>query len=156
MMVAAPAQPGEHVVNLLVRRRAVREREAEVRERAHELLRMLGLAGVAGDEAGTLSGGQRKLLELGRALMLEPRMILLDEPMAGVNRTLGNDLLAHIHQLRASRGTTILFIEHDMEVVMRHADRVIVMAHGRVIAAGTPAEVRADRNVLDAYLGAAA
>src|SRR5919201_5470863 len=98
-----------------------------------ELLERFELGRLAGAYAGTLSGGQRKLLELARLLMAEPRLVLLDEPLAGVHRVLGADLLAHIHDLRAERGMTFLFIEHDMEVVMENADRVIVMAQGRAI-----------------------
>ena len=109
---------------------------------------------MANEYAGTLSGGQRKLLELARALMLEPRLVLLDEPLAGVNPTLGRRLLEHIEQLRADDGTTFLFVEHDMEVVMNHSDRVIVMAAGRVIADGEPQAVRRDEAVIEAYLGA--
>jgi branched-chain amino acid transport system ATP-binding protein len=114
---------------------------------------VFGLSAKAGDYAGTLSGGQRKLLELARALMLEPRLLLLDEPLAGVNRTLGRSLLEHIESLRVERRLTILLVEHDMDVVMRHSDRVVVMAEGRVVAAGTPAEVRGDERVIAAYLG---
>ena len=88
--------------------------------------------------------------------MAQPRLLLLDEPMAGVNPTLGRRLLDHIQRLRREEGMTFLFIEHDMEVVMTHADRVIVMAEGRVIAAGEPHEVRADQAVIDAYLGGTA
>ena len=95
---------------------------ARSRGRALDLLQTFGLAAKAGDYAGTLSGGQRKLLELARALMLEPRMLLLDEPLAGVNRTLGATLLQHIERLRDERGVTILLVEHDMDVVMRHSN----------------------------------
>jgi branched-chain amino acid transport system ATP-binding protein len=154
MMLAAPAQPGERLTGLLTRPVDARRREREVRERALELLDVFGLAAKAGDYAGTLSGGQRKLLELARALMLEPRMVLLDEPMAGVNPSLGRRLLEHMQRLRSERGVTFLFIEHDMEVVMGHSDRVIVMAEGQVIADGPPSAVRGDRRVIDAYLGA--
>jgi neutral amino acid transport system ATP-binding protein len=153
MMLAAPDQPGEHLLGLLTRPAAARRREREVRSDAMELLEVFNLQGLADDYAGTLSGGQRKLLELARALMTRPRMLLLDEPMAGINPTLGRRLLDHMQRLRAEESVTFLFIEHDMEVVMNHSDRVIVMAEGRVIADGTPQEVRADQRVIDAYLG---
>jgi branched-chain amino acid transport system ATP-binding protein len=153
MMLAAPGQPGERLLGLALRPRAARRREREVRAQAQELLERFGLADMRDDYAGTLSGGQRKLLELARALMAEPRMLMLDEPMAGVNPTLGLRLLEHMHDLRDRAGTTFLFIEHDMDVVMRHSDRVVVMAQGTVIAAGEPALVRRDSRVLRAYLG---
>jgi neutral amino acid transport system ATP-binding protein len=153
MMLAAPDQPGERILGLLTRPGASRRREREIREEAMELLEVFNLHRLADDYAGTLSGGQRKLLELARALMTRPRMLLLDEPMAGINPTLGRRLLDHMQRLRAEEGVTFLFIEHDMEVVMNHSDRVIVMAEGRVIADGAPDEVRSDQRVIDAYLG---
>jgi neutral amino acid transport system ATP-binding protein len=156
MMLAAPEQPGEQLRNVLLRPGAVRAREREVREQAEELLEVFGLREKTDDYAGTLSGGQRKLLELARALMARPRMLLLDEPMAGINPTLGRRLLDHIQRLRSEEGMTFLFVEHDMEVVMNHSDRVVVMAEGRVIAEGEPHEVRSDQAVVDAYLGSAA
>jgi neutral amino acid transport system ATP-binding protein len=156
MMLAAPEQPGEHLLNLIVRPGAARGREREVRGRAEELLELFQLRRLADEYAGTLSGGQRKLLEFARALMAEPSMLLLDEPMAGINPTLGARLLEHMHQLRRERGMTFLFVEHDMEVVMGHSDRVIVMAEGRVIAQGPPEDVRRDQRVIDAYLGGGA
>lgn len=152
MLLAAAGNPGERLA-LAPLRPLWRRAERAARERAGELLEVFGLAAKADDYAGTLSGGQRKLLELSRALMLEPRLLLLDEPLAGVNRTLGRTLLEHIERLRAERGLTILFVEHDMEVVMRHSDTVVVMAEGRVVTSGRPAEVRRDERVIEAYLG---
>jgi len=156
MTLAAQDQPGERLRDLLIRPGAARRREREVRAEADELLGVFDLDRLADDYAGTLSGGQRKLLELARALMTRPRLLLLDEPMAGINPTLGRRLLDHMQRLRRERGTTFLFVEHDMEVVMNHSDRVIVMAEGRTIAAGEPHEVREDPAVVDAYLGSTA
>jgi neutral amino acid transport system ATP-binding protein len=153
MTLAAPDQPGERLRNVVLRPRAVRAREREVREQALELLGRFRLERLASAYAGTLSGGQRKLLEMARALMARPRLLLLDEPLAGVNPTLGRELLDHMQRLRAEEGIAFLFIEHDMEAVMRHSDRVIVMAEGRVILDGAPREVAADERVIDAYLG---
>jgi branched-chain amino acid transport system ATP-binding protein len=153
MLLAATDQPGERLANVVFRPRRVLLREREVRAQALYLLDVFDLAKLADDYAGTLSGGQRKLLELARALMAEPRLLLLDEPMAGINPTLGRRLLEHMQALRREQGVSFLFIEHDMEVVMGHSDRVIVMAEGRVIADGEPHEVRSDQAVIDAYLG---
>jgi neutral amino acid transport system ATP-binding protein len=153
MMLAAPDQPGERLVNIVLRPGSWRERETEVREQAMQLLEVFNLTRLADEYAGTLSGGQRKLLELARALMTRPRFLLLDEPMAGINPTLGRRLLDHMQRLRDEEGVTFLFVEHDMEVVMNHSDRVIVMAEGHVIADGEPHEVRRDQAVIDAYLG---
>jgi neutral amino acid transport system ATP-binding protein len=153
MMLAAPDQPGELFRNLIIRPGIVRRREEEVREQALELLEIFNLRELANDYAGTLSGGQRKLLELARALMARPKLLLLDEPMAGINPTLGRRLLDHMQRLRSEEGVTFLFIEHDMELVMNHSDEVVVMADGRVVAEGPPAQVRRDQRVIDAYLG---
>jgi branched-chain amino acid transport system ATP-binding protein len=153
MMLGAQDQPGESLAGVIFRPAASRRREKEIRGQALDLLETFNLAKLADDYAGTLSGGQRKLLELARALMAKPRFLLLDEPMAGINPTLGRRLLDHMQRLRTEFGVTFLFIEHDMDVVMNHADRVIVMAEGRVIAEGEPHEVRSDQAVIDAYLG---
>ncbi len=153
MMLAARDQPGERLRDVFFRPRAVKARETEVRKQAMELLGLFNLTDLADSYAGTLSGGQRKLLELARALMAEPKLLMLDEPMAGINPTLGRRLLDHMQNLRRELGVTILFIEHDMEVVMNHSDTVVVMAEGRVIAEGEPHQVRRDKRVIDAYLG---
>jgi neutral amino acid transport system ATP-binding protein len=155
MMLAASAQPGEHLAGLWFRPGSTRRREREVRERAMDQLRLFRLDHMADEYAGTLSGGQRKLLELARALMTDPDLVLLDEPMAGVNPTLGLQLLEHMVGLRDRADVTFFFIEHDMEVVMSYAERVIVMAEGRVIADGTADSIRAHPAVIDAYLGTA-
>jgi neutral amino acid transport system ATP-binding protein len=153
-MLAAPDQPGEHLATAVFRPRLWRRREAEVRDKARAMLNEVGIEDQAEDYAATLSGGQRKLLELARALMTEPTLVLLDEPMAGVNPVLGRRLLDYLQRLREERGMTVLFVEHDMDVVMGVSDEVVVMAQGRVIAVGKPDEVRRDPRVIDAYLGA--
>jgi branched-chain amino acid transport system ATP-binding protein len=153
VMLAAGGQPGESLVRLVAPGSGVRAREAVVREHALAMLARFDLQDKAGDYAGTLSGGQRKLLELARALMMEPSLVLLDEPMAGINPALGRRLLDDIERLRQDAATTFLFVEHDMDVVMTRADHVIVMAEGTVIADGPPEVIRTEARVIDAYLG---
>ena len=151
--LAAPEHPGEQLWGIVARRAAARRREQEVTEQAHELLRLVRLDAHAGALSGTLSGGQRKLLDLARILMAAPRLILLDEPMAGVAPALREELLAHVLELRAGRGLSFLVVEHDLGFVMQASDRVVVMNEGRVLMGGTPDEVRNDDRVIDAYLG---
>jgi len=153
--LAAPAHPGERLWGVVARRAASRRRELEVTEQAHELLRLVRLDGHANALSGTLSGGQRKLLDLARILMAAPRLILLDEPVAGVAPALREELLAHVLGLRADRGLSFLIVEHDLGFVMQASDRVVVMNEGRVLMEGTPDEVRNDERVIDAYLGTA-
>ena len=152
MMLAPSGQRGENLLNTWVRRDAVAAQESEIKERALEHLEFLEIDHLADDLAGNLSGGQRKLLELGRVLMLDPQLILLDEPVAGVNPTLTRKLLAHIDDLR-DEGYTFLVVEHDMEVIMNLSDTIIVMSEGRKLMEGPPAAVQADDRVIDAYLG---
>jgi neutral amino acid transport system ATP-binding protein len=127
--------------------------EREVEARADELLARFRMDHMRSHFAGELSGGQRKLLEMARALMAEPVMVMLDEPMAGVNPALRQSLLGHIRGLRES-GMTVMFVEHDMDVVHDISDWVVVMAEGRIIAEGRPSEVGSNPEVIDAYLGA--
>ncbi len=129
-----------------------RKQEDEISERALRLLASFNLDQKQDDMAGSLSGGQRKLLEMARALMVEPDMVMLDEPMAGVNPALTQSLLDHIRQVR-DRGTTVLFVEHDMDMVRDISDWVVVMSQGRVIAEGPPHDVMSNEAVIDAYLG---
>ena len=127
--------------------------EDENTVRADDLLARFKLDAKREDFAGSLSGGQRKLLEMARALMVDPELIMLDEPMAGVNPALKQSLLGHVKSLR-DEGRTVLFVEHDMDMVRDISDWVIVMAQGQIVAEGTPAAVMADQRVIDAYLGA--
>jgi branched-chain amino acid transport system ATP-binding protein len=146
-------QAGEQIWNAWFRPRLVDRQENGNIDRALEVLDYLQLAHLRDEYAGNLSGGQKKLLELARALMADPRMILLDEPGAGVNRALLRKLTGYIEQLRDTLGITFFIIEHDMDLVARLCNPVIVMSEGRVIMEGTPEEVRADEGVLEAYLG---
>lgn len=155
LMLAAADQSGESLLGLIVAPRRTRRSQRAIAARAQGLLEQMGLAHLAGQYARVLSGGQRKLLEFARVLMAEPRLVLLDEPLAGVNRTIGARLLGEIGKLRAN-GVTFLLIEHDLEAVMSTSDTVVVMSRGQVLAAGPPAQVRVDQRVVDAYLGAAA
>ena len=152
VILAAPRHRGESLGGSLLP--SARRHEREARTQALELLALVRLDEHGAALAGTLSGGQRKLLDLVRALMAQPRILLLDEPMAGVSPTLRVELLEHILALRERDGITLLIVEHDLDFVMRASDRVIVMNDGRVIMHGTPNDVRADPRVLDAYLGA--
>ena len=147
-------QPGERLVRALWPGRAAREHEHALAERAWQVARRLKLDGVADRLVTQVSGGQKKLLEIGRALMAEPRMILLDEPMAGVNPSLRLEIAEHLARLRAD-GMTLLLIEHDMALIRALSDEVIVMAQGRFLARGAFAEIAADPQVQLAYLGRA-
>ena len=152
MLIGAADQPGENLFVGLVKPLWAK-REQENVERAEALLERFKLDTKRDDMAGSLSGGQKKLLEMARALMTNPDMIMLDEPMAGVNPALTQSLLDHIQALR-DEGTTVLFVEHDMHMVRHISDWVVVMAQGEIIAEGLPEEVMTSAAVVDAYLGA--
>ncbi len=152
MLLGAADQKGESMV-ASVFPFTWKSQEKANKERAMVLLERFNLAAKAQDFAGSLSGGQRKLLEMARALMLEPELVMLDEPMAGVNPALKQSLLDHIRDIR-EEGTTVVFVEHDMDMVRDVSDWVIVMAQGKIIAEGRPDTVMRDQRVIDAYLGA--
>jgi branched-chain amino acid transport system ATP-binding protein len=152
MRLGAQRQKGESFWRALVPG-SWRGQEAEITERAEELLVRFKLDAKRDDFAGSLSGGQRKLLEMARALMVQPELVMLDEPMAGVNPALTQSLLGHVKDLR-EQGMTVLFVEHDMDMVRDISDWVIVMAQGAVIAEGPPSTIMSDERVIDAYLGA--
>ena len=152
MLLGAGGQTGESMV-ASVFPFTWKSQEKKNKERATVLLERFNLAAKADDFAGSLSGGQRKLLEMARALMLEPELVMLDEPMAGVNPALKQSLLDHIRDIR-EEGTTVVFVEHDMDMVRDVSDWVVVMAQGKIIAEGRPDTVMRDQRVIDAYLGA--
>jgi len=155
LMLVAAGQPGERFWNTWFRPARVAEHERANRARALEALEFLGLAHLAGAKARTLSGGQLKLLELGRAFMAEPKLVLLDEPAAGVNPALMDAIVERIRALNA-RGMTIFLIEHNMPLVMSLCDPILVMANGKLLLEGDAARVQNDPRVIEAYLGAPA
>ncbi|MBD3881470.1 ABC transporter ATP-binding protein [Phormidium tenue FACHB-886] len=152
MLLAAQHQTGESFWQVWGRPGQVAKEERQQREYASEILESVGLSHMAQAYAGALSGGQRKLLEIARALMVRPKLILLDEPAAGVNPTLINQICDHITRWN-QQGITFLIIEHNMDVIMSLCDRVWVLAEGRNLATGTPTEVQQNAQVLEAYLG---
>ncbi|WP_062311868.1 ABC transporter ATP-binding protein [Demequina rhizosphaerae] len=152
MRLGAQEQPGENLLRAFAPP-LWKAREREITEQAHDLLHRFKLYEKRDDYAGSLSGGQRKLLEMARALMSKPTMVMLDEPMAGVNPALTESLLDHIVELKED-GMTVLFVEHDMHMVRRISDWVVVMAEGKIIAEGPAGTVMSNPAVQDAYLGA--
>ncbi len=151
MKLGAKGQKGENMFRALLPF-LWRKQEEEIEAKAMELLARFKLDAKSTDYAASLSGGQRKLLEMARALMSDPTLVMLDEPMAGVNPALTQSLLDHILDLK-TQGMTVLFVEHDMHMVRHIADWVVVMAEGRVVAEGPPSDVMKDQAVIDAYLG---
>lgn len=153
VMLAPPGQVGETISGALFRRGGLRAQEAALRDKAMAILEFMTLDALADQPAGKISGGQMKLLELARALMGDPKIILLDEPAAGVNPSLTQILIARIEELNR-QGKTFVIVEHDMDFVMRHCDPVIALAEGRIVFEGTADQARVDPLLLDAYLGA--
>lgn len=152
LLLYGTRQPGERLAGAVLRSPSARRRESELRERATAIARRLNLTRVLGQRASELSGGQKKLLEIGRALMAEPRLLLLDEPVAGVNPSLAREIGEHLRGLMAD-GISVLLIEHHMDTIAALCDPVIVMAEGRHLRQGSFAELAADPMVQEAYMG---
>jgi neutral amino acid transport system ATP-binding protein len=152
MLLGAKDQSGEKIWQVFMQPNLIRREQRELTQKAMSILSSVGLSAKANDYAGGLSGGQRKLLEIGRALMADPKLILLDEPTAGVNPRLIEDICGHILNWR-KEGVTFLIIEHNMDVIMTLCDRVWVLAEGTNLVDGTPTKVQNDSRVIEAYLG---
>ncbi|MGD2098427.1 MAG: ABC transporter ATP-binding protein [Desulfobacterales bacterium] len=153
LMIMPEHQVGEHIWNTWFRPSAIRHQEEELRDKALEVLEFVELIKLKNEYAGSLSGGQKKLLEIARSMMADPKLVLLDEPGAGVNPTLMQKLIANIRTLRDEKGITFFLIEHDMDLVMNLCEPVIVMSEGTKLCEGTAEEVQQDECVLEAYLG---
>ena len=153
LMMVPGNQSGETLMNALFCRTKVKAEEEIIHHKANEVIEFLNLTHLADAQAGTLSGGQKKLLELGRTMMVDAKVVLLDEVGAGVNRTLLNEIGDAIIRLNQERGYTFCMIEHDMDFISRLCDPVIVMAEGKLLAQGTAEEVKSNENVIEAYLG---
>ncbi|MDB5542094.1 MAG: transporter ATP-binding protein [Devosia sp.] len=154
LMMVPPGQAGESLVGTWLAPGAVKSNERAVRQKALDVIDFLKLGHVRYELAGNLSGGQKKLLELGRTMMVDAKVVLLDEVAAGVNRTLLQDLAANIERMNQELGYTFFVIEHDMDLIGRLCDPVIVMAQGEKIAEGPMSEIRANPEIIEAYFGA--
>ncbi|MBL8592858.1 MAG: ABC transporter ATP-binding protein [Devosia sp.] len=153
LMMVPSGQPGESLVKTWLMPGAIKEAERHVRQKALDVIDFLKLGHVKHELAGNLSGGQKKLLELGRTMMVDAKVVLLDEVAAGVNRTLLQDLAANIERMNQELGYTFFVIEHDMDLIGRLCDPVIVMAQGEKIAEGPMEEIRANPEIIEAYFG---
>ena len=153
LMMVPGNQSGENIVNALLKRGLVNQEEEQIRKKAYEVIDFLNLKHLANELAGNLSGGQKKLLELGRTMMVDATLVLLDEVGAGVNKTLLKDIGTSIQRLNKEKGYTFCMIEHDMDFINRLCDPVIVMAEGSVLFEGTSDEVKKNDRVIESYLG---
>ena len=154
LMMVPSGQTGESLWNTWFNRKQIAQEELELEKRAFDVLTFLTIDHLAGEKAGNLSGGQKKLLELGRTMMVDAKVVFLDEVGAGVNRTLLNTISDAILRLNRERGYTFCIIEHDMDFISRLCDPVIVMSEGRVLAEGTAEDIKGNEQVVEAYLGA--
>jgi len=152
LLLYGDKQPGERMWHALARTRSAQRREHELTQSAYDIARRLNLVRVLNDPASSLSGGQKKLLEIGRVLMAHPQLILLDEPVAGVNPSLARDIARHLRSL-VDLGLTVLLIEHHMDTIAQLCDNVVVLAEGKNLAEGTFAEMASDPAVQEAYMG---
>ena len=152
LLLAPKSQIGEGIFNVFLHPLKIKRENEKLLKDAYEILELVQLYDLRNEYAGNLSGGQKKLLSLGRILMSDPILLLLDEPTAGVNPTLIRDLIIAMKNLRAEKGQTILLVEHNMKVISEICDRVIVLDFGKKIAEGTPEEIQKNEKVLEAYL----
>ena len=153
LMMVPGNQPGENIISAWFHPSLVRDRETEIKARANEVIDFLSISHIKNELAGNLSGGQKKLLELGRTMMVDARIVLLDEVAAGVNRTLLQNLTDNIQRMNRELGYTFFVIEHDMDMIAKLCDPVIVMAQGSVMTKGHIEEIRANPDVIEAYFG---
>ena len=153
LMMVPGNQSGENLVNVMLKPGLIRKEEEQVKKKAYEVIEFLNLKHLANELAGNLSGGQKKLLELGRTMMVDAKLVLLDEVGAGVNRTLLKEIGTSIQRLNREKGYTFCMIEHDMDFISRLCDPVIVMAEGSVLFEGTPDQVKKNEKVIESYLG---
>ena len=153
LMMVPSLQVGESLLGAWFKREKVVRQEAEMRGKAEEVISFLNMGHLANELAGNLSGGQKKLLELGRTMMASPKVVILDEVGAGVNRTLLKEIGDAILSMNRERGFTFCMIEHDMDFISRLCDPVVVMAEGKILAQGSADEIKANEDVIEAYLG---
>jgi branched-chain amino acid transport system ATP-binding protein len=153
LMMVPGNQSGEKLVNVMLRPQLVKNEEEQIKNKAKEVVEFLNLGHLSNELAGNLSGGQKKLLELGRTMMVDAKLVLLDEVGAGVNRTLLKDLGTAIEKLNKEKGYTFCMIEHDMDFISRLCDPVIVMAEGSVLFEGSVEDAKKDEKVIESYLG---